>query len=122
MINGFYCINIFSGKAKELIKFYHKMLEIPIIKTDVDDYNGVYFGFNKDAPTICVWDAIRFNVPISGKMSIVFLSNNLDQTVDELKNKGFILDPPVRFEWGTYELRMKDPEGNEVVIVEFLHN
>mgnify|MGYP003598019319 FL=1 len=122
MITGFYCTNIFSGNAKELILFYHEILGIPIIKTDVDDYNGVYFGFIKDAPTICIWDAIAFDVPVSGTMSFVFRSDNLDQTADELRKKGLVFESPVKFDWGTYELRTKDPAGNEVVIVEFSCN
>lgn len=40
MITGYYCTNIFSEQAKELIEFYRQVLEIPFIKTDVDDSNG----------------------------------------------------------------------------------
>jgi predicted enzyme related to lactoylglutathione lyase len=122
MINGFYCTNIFSSNAKALITFYRDVLEIPVQKTDVDEYNGVYFGFIKDAPTICIWDATAFNAPCSGNMSFVFTSDDLDKTVAELKNKGIRLEPPVKYEWGTYEQRLKDPEGNEIVIAEFLEN
>jgi len=122
MINGFYCTNIFSSNAKELITFYRDVLEIPVQKTDVDNYNGVYFGFIKDVPTICIWDAKAFNVPGSGNMSFVFSCDDLDKTVEELKNKGIRLEPPVKYDWGTYELRLKDPEDNEIVIVEFMNN
>ena len=45
MLTGYYCTNIFSGQAKELIAFYRDTLEIPFIKTDVDLTSGVYFGF-----------------------------------------------------------------------------
>ena len=41
MITGYYCTNIFSEQAKELIAFYTQMLEIPFIKTDDDNSNGV---------------------------------------------------------------------------------
>ena len=40
MITGYYCTNIFPEQAKELIEFYRQVLEIPFIKTDVDDSNG----------------------------------------------------------------------------------
>jgi predicted enzyme related to lactoylglutathione lyase len=122
MIKGFYCTNIFSSNAKELITFYRDVLELPVQKTDVDDYNGVYFGFIKDAPTICIWDAKAFNVPGNGNMSFVFSCDDLDKTVEELKSKGIRLEPPVKYDWGTYELRLKDPDGNEIVIAEFLDN
>ena len=121
MINAFYCTNIFSSNAKELISFYRNVLEIPMQKTDVDDYNGVYFGFIKDAPMICIWDAKVFNVPVSGKMSFVFSCSNLDKTIEELIYKGMKLEPPVKYDWGTYELRLKDPDDNEIVIAEFMN-
>lgn len=121
MVNNFYCTNIFSANAKELIKFYCEILEIPVLKTDCDDYNGVYLGFIKDAPSICIWDATQWNVPVSGTMSFVFGCDNLDNTCLELKRKGLVLTPPVKFDWGTYELRLKDPDNNEVVIVEYLN-
>ena len=54
MITGFYCTNVFSEHAKELIDFYREVLEIPVIKTDADDSNGVYFGFIENAPTLCI--------------------------------------------------------------------
>lgn len=41
MITGYYCTNIFSEHAKEQIEFYRQVLELPIIKTDVDESNGV---------------------------------------------------------------------------------
>ncbi len=120
MVNGFCCTNIFTKNAVELIKFYRETLEIPMLKTDVDDYNGVYLGFIKDAPSICIWDATKWNVPVSGAMSFVFSCDNMDATCLELKKKGLILNPPVKFDWGTYELRLKDPDNNEIVIVEYL--
>ncbi len=97
MINSFCCTNIFTRNAVELIKFYRETLEIPMLKTDVDDYNGVYFGFMKDAPSICVWDAAKWNAPASGEMSFVFVCDDLDSTCLELKKKGLVLDAPVKF-------------------------
>ena len=40
MITGYYCTNIFSEQAQELIEFYRDILEIPFIRTDVDSTNG----------------------------------------------------------------------------------
>lgn len=39
MITGYYCTNIFSEQAKELIDFYREVLGIPFIKTDVDEWS-----------------------------------------------------------------------------------
>lgn len=121
MINSFCCTNIFTGNAAELIKFYRETLEIPMLKTDVDDYDGVYLGFIKDEPSLCIWDATKWNVPVSGVMSFVFSCDNMDTTYLELKRKGLILNAPEKFDWGTYELRLKDPDNNEIVIVEYLN-
>ncbi len=121
MINSFCCTNVFTRNARALIKFYRETLDIPMLKTDVDDYNGVYLGFIKDAPSICIWDANVWDLPASGTMSFVFSCDNLDMTCLNLKEKGLILNPPEKFDWGTYELRLKDPDNNEIVIVEYLN-
>ena len=122
MINSFSCTNIFSNNSNRLIDFYHEKLEIPILNVIVDDSDGVNLGFLENAPTICIWDAKKWGTPIYGTTSFVFMCENLDATCDELNKEGLVFDPPKRFEWGTYELRLRDPDGNEVVIVEIQRN
>lgn len=120
MITGYYCTNIFSEKAEELIKFFAQVLEIPIIKTDDDNTNGVYLGFIENAPMICIWDCQRYNVAPTGHQSFVFHTTSLDSTIERLKEKGVILSDAIRYGWGTYEVRLHDIDGNEIVIVEFI--
>lgn len=120
MITGYYCTNIFSEHAKELIAFYGKILGIPIIKTDDDDTNGVYLGFIENAPTLCIWDCKKCNVQPTGHQSFVFQTQNLDLTIEDLKEKGLSLSEAIRYDWGTYEVRLRDIDGNEIVIVEFV--
>ncbi len=55
-----------------------------------------------------------------GIMSFVFECDSLENTCMDLKQKGLVFAPPKKFEWGTSELRLKDPDNNEVVIEEFL--
>ena len=119
MITGFYCTNIFSARAKELIAYYRETLEIPFIKTEVDESNGVYLGFMENAPTLCIWDCKAFDAQPTGYQSFVFQTEDLDTTMEWLKGKGLSLPEAVRYEWGTYELRLSDPDGNEVVIASY---
>ena len=39
--------------------------------------------------------------------------------MDGLKKKGATLSEAIRYDWGTYEVRLSDIDGNEIVIVEF---
>lgn len=119
MITGYYCTNIFSEQAKELIEFYRHILEIPFIKTDDDNSNGVYLGFIENAPTLCIWDCKKCNVQPTGRQSFVFQTKTLDSTMKCLNEKGIQLPEAVQYDWGTYEVRLSDIDGNEVVIVEF---
>jgi predicted enzyme related to lactoylglutathione lyase len=118
MINSFLCTNIFSKSSKLLIDFYHEKLGIPILNTIVNDSDGVNLGFLENAPTICIWDANKWGAPVQGTTSLVFICDNLNETCSELNKKGLVFDPPVKFEWGTHELRLRDPDGNEIVVVE----
>lgn len=120
MITGYYCTNIFSEQAKELIAFYTQVLEIPFIKTDDDPFNGVYLGFIENAPTLCIWDCKKCNVQPTGRQSFVFQTKNLDAAMNCLKEKGLALPEAIRYDWGTYEVRLNDTDGNEIVIAEFV--
>ena len=120
MITGYYCTNIFSEQAKELIAFYTQMLEIPFIKTDDDNSNGVYLGFIENAPTLCIWDCKKCGVEPTGRQSFVFQTETLDLTIKSLNKKGLSLSDAVRYDWGTYEVRLSDIDGNEIVIAEFV--
>ena len=119
MLTGYNCTNIFSEQAKELIEFYRGTLEIPFIKTDDDNSNGVYLGFIENAPTLCIWDCKKCGVQPTGRQSFVFQTESLDFTMECLKKKGASLSEAVRYDWGTYEVRLSDTDGNEIVIVEF---
>ena len=35
-----------------------------------------------------------------------------------LKKKGVVLSNAIRYDWDTYEVRLNDIDGNEIVIVE----
>ena len=118
MIESFYCVNVFSKDVREFIAFYHEKLEIPVLGTLDDDINGVNLGFIKDAPMICVWDVNKVESPVHGSVSLVFMCKDLDKTCEKLSQRGVTFASPVRYEWGTYELRLRDPDDNEVVVVE----
>lgn len=119
MLAGYYCTNIVSENTESLIAFYTQILEVPFIKTDDDNKNGVYLGFLENAPMICIWDSKKCNIEPTGRQSFVFITQNLDLTIKQLKKKGVSIPEPVRYDWGTYELRLNDTDGNENVLVEF---
>ena len=70
--------------------------------------------------TICIWDCKAFYAPPTGYQSFVFQTETLDLTMESLKKKGVSLSEAVRYDWGTYEVRLKDIDGNEIVIAEFV--
>ena len=73
MITGYYCTNIFSEHAKELIEFYREILERPFIKTNVDDSNGVYLGFNENIHYLHM--GLQFIRRTTDWLSILCISN-----------------------------------------------
>lgn len=102
-----------------LIAFYRETLEIPFLKTDDDNSNGVYLGFQENAPTLCIWDCKKCGVQPTGHQSFVFQTETLDFNMDCLKKKGALLSEAIKYDWGTYEVRLSNTDGNEIVIVEF---
>jgi len=121
MIKNFSCINISSKDSKRLVSFYKDILNIPILYKDVSEYDGVGFGFIKNAPVFCIWDEKKWGNTRSsqGSVCLVFHCDDHDKTYDELKTKGVSLDPPKIVSWDATrkELLFKDPDGNTVYIL-----
>ena len=61
-----------------------------------------------------------FNAEPTGHQSFVFQTDDLDLTMESLRNKGVPLSEAIRYDWGTYEVRLSDIDGNEVVVVELV--
>ena len=122
MITNMLCTNIFTDEAKEVINFYNKILNIPILKSDIDDFGGVYLGFDKRNPLICVWDSKKSGSIKTGKNSFVFHCDSLDDAMLDINEKGVLFEKHLKSKWGTYELRLNDPIGNEVILVECLRD
>lgn len=49
----------------------------------------------------------------------MFQTETLDFNMDCLKKKGALLSEAIRYDWGTYEVRLSNTDGNEIVIVKF---
>lgn len=116
MINSFRGINISSKDPKRLVSFYKKVLEIPILEDD-ENYDGVVFGFIKDAPVFWIWDENKWGKSNEGPVCLVFSCDDHIKTYEDLTRKGVELDPPTTASWGGKELLLTDPDGNKVLIL-----
>ncbi len=120
MIKRFGGMNISLKNPELLARFYNEKLGIPILTENPgqSDYDGVELGFNKKEPVIWIWNENKWGKANLGAVTFVFLCDNLDKTYHELKEKGVILDPPVTAVWGGKELNVKDPDGNNILMLE----
>lgn len=117
MIKNYICTSISSKNVKSLVEFYHGILGIPIVFEGYGDYDGVQLGFEKDAPTICIWDENKWD-PYEGTANFVFRCDNLDKTYQELITKKLLIEPPYKAIWGGREIVFFDPEGNKIMLLE----
>jgi uncharacterized glyoxalase superfamily protein PhnB len=116
MIKKFSGMNISSKNPKKLVQFYNETLGIPILEND-ENYDGVVFGYIKDAPVFWIWDENEWGKSNEGAVCLVFDCDDHDKTYNELKEKGIELEPPVTASWGGKELKLKDPDGNNILIL-----
>ena len=116
MIKKFSGMNISSKDPKKLVLFYSETLGIPILEDDAN-YDGVSFGFIKDAPVFWIWDENKWGKSNEGPVCLVFECDDHAKTYDELKQKGISLDPPAKASWGGTELKLNDPDGNNILIL-----
>lgn len=116
MITSFRGMNISSKHPKRLALFYKDILGIPVLGDD-ENFDGIEFGFIKDAPVFWIWDENRWGKSNEGGVCLVFDCDDHDKTYNELKEKGVFLDPPKTAIWGGKELYLKDPDGNTILIL-----
>ena len=109
-------MNISSKDPKRLVLFYNETLGLPIMGDD-PNYDGVTFGVTEDAPVFWIWDENNWGKANEGPVCLVFDCDDHDKTYNELKQKGVELEPPVTASWGGKELKLKDPHGNNILII-----
>ena len=57
------------------------------------------------------------SLPIGDGIYVYFECDHLDKYVDELKNNGIVFDQlPVDQRWLWREARLKDPDGNQIIL------
>lgn len=117
MIKEFICINISTKDTVKLVNFYKEKLGVPILSEGYGNYDGATLGFIKDAPSICVWDEDKWGI-YEGHPTFVLQSDGLDKTYEELVAKGLHPTKPEMMVWGGREVRLDDPDGNHIMILE----
>lgn len=115
MITKLSCVNITSKDPKGLADFY-KTIGIPVFVQN-DDYDGWNLGNPENNGSVCVWDENMWGKATAGYITMVFHSDDLQKTYEEILSKGIKIDPPRTTDWGGQELVFCDPDGNRVMIL-----
>ncbi|MFZ5966937.1 MAG: VOC family protein [Bacillota bacterium] len=118
MIKRFECTNIYTKDTVGLIKFYSEQLGIPIQFEGFGNFDGAKIGFSRSEPGIVIWDENKWGKLSTGNVNFVFSCDSLDSTYEQLKSKGVELEPPAVAVWGGKEINFKDPEGNNITLLE----
>ena len=117
MITRFSGINISSKNPKRLVEFYKDILKIPVLEDD-PNYDGVTFGFIKDAPVFWIWDENKWGKSNEGPVLLVFDAENLEELHKYLVSMNVNTEKPSIASWGGKELKVVDPDGNKLLILE----
>lgn len=119
MVKRFAGVDIYSKDPEKLALFYQK-LGIPILSEHpaADDYDGVELGFDGRKAIIWIWNREKWAKEGMGTVSLTFNCDDLDQTYVNLQAHGIQCDAPFVASWGGREIRLRDPEGNHIVIIE----
>lgn len=115
MIQNFQCVNISSKDPKALADFY-RSIGAPVF-VENDCYDGWNIGDPEKGGYVCCWDENIWGKSTAGFVTIVLNSDDVQKTYEELRAKGFEIDPPQTAVWGGQELTFRDPDGNPVLIL-----
>jgi predicted enzyme related to lactoylglutathione lyase len=117
MIEKIKCLNLYSYKVEEMVNFYHKVLNLPILFEGFDDkYDGVQIGLGDNQFKICIWDRnVWSEYEGVGPVSIA-MQGNINEIYNVVLENGYKIDKPVKKDWGL-ELEVLDPDGNHLYIM-----
>ena len=115
MITGFKCVNISSKDPESLADFY-RSISAPVFVED-GNYDGWFLGEPDHGGTVCVWDETRWGKSTAGFVTVVFQTDDVQKTYEEITAKGIQVPPPRRADWGGQELIFNDPDGNVVMLL-----
>lgn len=113
----FSCINFYSKEPDKMFEFY-KGLGLKV-KTEGDSSSEWYgAGFTltdfEDGPEMYIWRNTDNRVR---KNEIVFHCENIHETYNTLKEKGYAVTQPELMFYGDYEMKLTDPDGNEILFL-----
>ena len=115
-------IQIFVSNVEKAKEWYSEILgikvieEYPEIKSVLVELNGTRFYIETPCPK---WGEGWDKVKIGGRTPIIFVTDNIHQTVKELKKKGVkFVEEVSKRSWGEYKAVFADPDGNEFNLIE----
>ena len=111
MITSFFRFNLTSNNPNALVEFYRDVIGMPLLGEIDPHYDGVSFGFAAE-PHLCIWRADKNKKANSGNAELVFMSDDVNKTYDELCKRGLKSAPPFEIYWGGLILECHDPDGN----------
>lgn len=115
MIKNFKCVNISSKDPKALADFYIS-IGAPVFIED-GSYDGWFIGDPAKGGMVCVWDENNWGKSTEGFVTVVFETDDVQKTYEEITAKGINIDPPRTADWGGQELVFKDIDGNIVMLL-----
>ena len=113
---SFKCVNIASKDSKALADFY-RAIGAPA-SVEGEDYDGWNIGDLGNGGTVCVWNEENWGKSTAGYITVVFETDDLSKTYEDIKSNGINIDPPRKADWGGEELVFNDPDGNIVMFLQ----
>jgi catechol 2,3-dioxygenase-like lactoylglutathione lyase family enzyme len=115
-------IQILVSDIKQAEKWYFEILGMrlikryPKVKCILMRLGGTEFDIGTPIPE---WGEGWNTVKIGGRTPIFFETNDIKQTVEDLKQKGVkFVEEISRRSWGEYKAVFADPDGNEFNLIQ----
>jgi len=114
---AFIGINIYAKDPIQSFQFY-KGIGLTVEQEgdpNTDWYGAMFKLLNyEDAPLLWIW---RNTDNKDTKNIIVMKCDDIDQTYEGLKEKGYAVHPPEMQFYGGKEMNLVDPDGNEILFL-----
>jgi len=107
-------IHIFTSNFNELVKFYNKILEFPIVKKfNSSNSTGVLIDIGGNI--IEIFSKTK-NSSTNGKISLSLRVNDIEKKFEQYSSKNISIGELTKNSWGDTSFDVIDPDGNRITL------
>lgn len=107
-------IHIYTSNLNELVKFYNKILEFPIVGR-FNEFNSTGVLIDIGGNIIEIYSKTK-NSQFNGKISMSLRVDDIEKKFEQFSSKNIVIGELTKNSWGDTSFDIVDPDGNKIYL------